>query len=114
MQNVFKIDEFYSHTDLEKLINQPPQTDNEVKMVVSRFEQMQDCVTPEGHDLLESLLLKRHVALILLGHLRLAADSHAKTTTRRMIDKRLLFKSLARGFRDSSCNFAKAIYRIEG
>jgi hypothetical protein len=56
------------------------------------------------------MLLQRPVALILLGHLRLAVDRSTKTTTRRMIQKQKLFAPLAAGFQYSNCNFAKAIY----
>lgn len=109
----YKLDEFFSCTELEKLVNQPPQDPGMIRAVVARFEAMENSLTPQGEDVLEALLIKRPVAMILLGHLRLSAHSHAKTTTRRMIDKRALFKSLARGFRESKCNFAKAIYSNE-
>lgn len=106
----YQLDEFFSNTELEKLVNQPPQDYAMIKVAISRFEAMDGCKTPMGEDVLEAFLLKRPVAMILLGHLRLSASSHAKTTTRRMIDKRMLFKPLARAFKESQCKFAKAIY----
>jgi hypothetical protein len=110
---VFKLEEFFSRTELEKLVNDPPQDPKMIRVVVARFEAMQDAVTETGEDVLEALLIQRPVALILLGHLRLAADIRIRTSTRRMIDKQLLFKPLARGFKDSQCNFAQAIYKNE-
>jgi hypothetical protein len=113
ISNVFKLDEFFSRTDLEKMVNNPPQDELSIRRIVDRFEQMDGCITPSGEDLLEAFLLNRHVALILLGHLRLAADRRCKTTTRRMIQKQGLFAPLANGFQYSNCNFAKAIFRRE-
>ncbi len=110
LMSVFKLEEFFSRTDLEKMVNNPPQDELSIRRIVDRFEQMQRCVTPAGEDLLEAMLLQRPVALILLGHLRLAVDRSTKTTTRRMIQKQKLFAPLAAGFQYSNCNFAKAIY----
>jgi hypothetical protein len=110
---VFQIEEFFSKTDLEKLVNNPPQDEHEINRIVERFEVMQGCTTPQGEDVLEALLLKRPVALILLGYLRMAANNKCRTTTRRMIQKQGLFAPLAAGFQYSSCNFAKAIYTNE-
>jgi hypothetical protein len=113
MATVFKLEEFFSRTELEKIVNNPPSDPAEIDAIVERFQKMQGCVTPSGEDLLEALLLQRHMAFILLGHLRLAADPAARMTTRRMIQKKGLFAPLAYGFQYSTCNFAKAIFRRE-